>query len=72
MQALQLEKPHHFRFIDVPQPEAPGPGEAVVCLRAVAIRGTDTRRFLVKAPLFKFPLNPGPSSRVRGGECVAD
>ena len=59
MQALQLEKPHHLRFIDVPQPEAPGPGEAVVAVRAVGICGTDYGGFLGKMPFFSYPRIPG-------------
>jgi len=59
MQALQLEKPHHFRFIDVPEPAAPGPGEAVVRVRAVGICGTDYGGFLGKMPFFSYPRIPG-------------
>ena len=59
MQALQLEKPHHFRFIEVPEPEAPGPGEAVVAVRAVGICGTDYGGFLGKMPFFSYPRIPG-------------
>ena len=39
MQALLLERPQEFRFIDVPEPGVPGPGEAVVRVRAVGICG---------------------------------
>lgn len=59
MQALQLEKPHAFRLIEVPQPEAPGPGEAVVAVRAVGICGTDYGGFLGKMPFFSYPRIPG-------------
>ena len=59
MQALQLEKPHHFRFIEVPEPEAPGPGEAVVAVRAVGICGTDYGGYLGKMPFFSYPRIPG-------------
>jgi NADPH:quinone reductase-like Zn-dependent oxidoreductase len=59
MQALQLEKPHHFRFIEVPEPQAPGPGEAVVAVRAVGICGTDYGGFLGKMPFFSYPRIPG-------------
>ena len=59
MQALQLEKPHHVRFIEVPEPEAPGPGEAVVAVRAVGICGTDYGGYLGKMPFFSYPRIPG-------------
>ena len=59
MQALQLEKPHHFLFIEVPEPQAPGPGEAVVAVRAVGICGTDYGGFLGKMPFFSYPRIPG-------------
>ena len=59
MQALQLEKPHHVRFIEVPEPAAPGPGEAVVAVRAVGICGTDYGGYLGKMPFFSYPRIPG-------------
>ncbi len=59
MQALQLEKPHHFRWIDVPEPAAPGPGDAVVSVRAVGICGTDYGGYLGKMPFFSYPRIPG-------------
>jgi len=59
MQALQLEKPHHFRFIEVPEPAPPGPGEAVVRVWAVGICGTDYGGFLGTMPFFSYPRIPG-------------
>ena len=59
MQALQLEKPHAFRVIDIPEPAAPGPGDAVVAVRAVGICGTDYGGFLGKMPFFSYPRIPG-------------
>ncbi|MSR26615.1 MAG: zinc-binding alcohol dehydrogenase family protein [Planctomycetaceae bacterium] len=59
MQALQLEKPHAFRVIDIPEPAAPGPGDAVVAVRAVGICGTDYGGYLGKMPFFSYPRIPG-------------
>jgi len=59
MQALQLEKPHAFRVIDIPEPVAPGPGDAVVAVRAVGICGTDYGGYLGKMPFFSYPRIPG-------------
>ena len=59
MQALMLEKPREFRFVDVPEPPAPGPGEAVVRVHAVGICGTDYGGYLGKMPFFSYPRIPG-------------
>lgn len=59
MQALLLERPETFRFIDVPEPGAPGPGEAVVRVHAVGICGTDYGGYLGKMPFFSYPRIPG-------------
>jgi 2-desacetyl-2-hydroxyethyl bacteriochlorophyllide A dehydrogenase len=59
MQALLLEQPRAFRFIDVPEPPEPGPGEAVVRVRAVGICGTDYGGYLGKMPFFSYPRIPG-------------
>jgi 2-desacetyl-2-hydroxyethyl bacteriochlorophyllide A dehydrogenase len=59
MRAVQLEKPQAFRVIDVPEPAAPGPGEAVVKVFRVGICGTDFSGFLGKMPFFTYPRIPG-------------
>lgn len=59
MQALLLERPQAFRFIDIPEPPAPGPGEAVVRVHAVGICGTDYGGYLGKMPFFSYPRIPG-------------
>jgi 2-desacetyl-2-hydroxyethyl bacteriochlorophyllide A dehydrogenase len=59
MQALLLEQPKTFRFIDIPEPTAPGPGEAVVRVHAVGICGTDYGGYLGKMPFFSYPRIPG-------------
>jgi 2-desacetyl-2-hydroxyethyl bacteriochlorophyllide A dehydrogenase len=59
MQALLLEKPREFRFIDTPEPGAPLAGEAVVRVHAVGICGTDYGGYLGKMPFFSYPRIPG-------------
>jgi alcohol dehydrogenase len=59
MQALQLESPGHFRFIETPEPPAPAAGEAVVRVHAVGICGTDYGGYLGKMPFFSYPRIPG-------------
>ena len=59
MQALLLERPQTFRFIEVAEPAAPGPGEALVRVRAVGICGTDYGGYLGKMPFFSYPRIPG-------------
>ena len=59
MQALLLEQPKTFRFIDIPEPPPPGPGEAVVRVHAVGICGTDYGGYLGKMPFFSYPRIPG-------------
>jgi alcohol dehydrogenase len=59
MRAIQLEKPHSFRMIEVPEPNAPGPGEALVRVHRVGICGTDIGGFLGKMPFFSYPRISG-------------
>jgi len=59
MQALLLEKPKEFRFIDTPEPGSPLAGEAVVRVHAVGICGTDYGGYLGKMPFFSYPRIPG-------------
>ena len=59
MHAIQLEKPEQFRLIDIPEPPAPGPGEAVARVHRVGICGTDFSGYLGKMPFFSYPRIPG-------------
>src|SRR5262249_37597021 len=59
MKAIQLEQPKQFRVIDVPEPSAPAPGEAVVRVFRVGICGTDFSGYLGKMPFFSYPRIPG-------------
>jgi alcohol dehydrogenase len=59
MKAIQLAEPKQFRVIDVPEPPAPGPGDAVVRVHRVGICGTDFSGYLGKMPFFSYPRIPG-------------
>ena len=59
MDAWCLEKPRSFRMVDLPEPPDPGPGEAVVRVRAVGVCGTDYGGYLGKMPYFSYPRIPG-------------
>ena len=59
MKALQLASPQQFQFIDVPEPEQPGQGEALVRVYRVGVCGTDISGYLGKMPFFIYPRIPG-------------
>ncbi len=59
MKALQLLEPREWRHIEIAEPEAPGPGEALVRVHRVGICGTDFSGFLGKMPFFSYPRIPG-------------
>ena len=59
MRAIQLEKPLNFRIIEIPEPEAPLAGEALVRVHRIGICGTDLSGYLGKMPFFSYPRIPG-------------
>src|SRR6476661_10615178 len=59
MKAIQLAEPKQFRVIDVPEPPAPGAGEAIVRVFRVGVCGTDYSGYLGKMPFFSYPRIPG-------------
>lgn len=59
MNALQLETPQSFRFIDIAEPPVPGPAEVLVRVHRVGICGTDYGGFLGKMPFYSYPRIPG-------------
>lgn len=59
MKAIQLEKPLHFRAIEIPEPAAPAAGEALVRVQRIGICGTDLSGYLGKMPFFSYPRIPG-------------
>ena len=59
MKAILLEKPQSFRAIDIPEPAAPGPGEALLKIHRIGICGTDYGGYLGKMPFYSYPRIPG-------------
>lgn len=59
MKALQLEKPGHWRVIEIADNPQAGRGEAVVRVHRVGICGTDLSGYLGKMPFFSYPRIPG-------------
>src|SRR3954447_9676591 len=59
MKALLLEAPKQWKRVDIPTPDKPGPGEALVRVQRVGICGTDLSGYLGKMPFFSYPRIPG-------------
>ena len=59
MKAIQLERPESFRHIEIDEPGAPGPGQALVRTHRMGVCGTDISGYLGKMPFFKYPRIPG-------------
>lgn len=59
MKAIQLEKPQAFRPLEIAEPAAPAPGEALLRIHRVGICGTDYGGFLGKMPFYSYPRIPG-------------
>jgi 2-desacetyl-2-hydroxyethyl bacteriochlorophyllide A dehydrogenase len=59
MQAIQFEKPHICKLVDVATPAPPAEGEVLVRVHNVGVCGTDISGFLGKMPFFSYPRIPG-------------
>jgi 2-desacetyl-2-hydroxyethyl bacteriochlorophyllide A dehydrogenase len=59
MKALSLDSPKNWKRIDIPVPEKPDVGEALVRVHQVGICGTDISGYLGKMPFFSYPRIPG-------------
>lgn len=59
MKALQLEKPEQWRTVEIPHPDSPDSGEALVRVHRIGICGTDISGYLGKMPFFSYPRIPG-------------
>jgi 2-desacetyl-2-hydroxyethyl bacteriochlorophyllide A dehydrogenase len=59
VKAICLQEPKHFSRVDIAEPAAPGPGQALVATHRMGICGTDISGYLGKMPFFKYPRIPG-------------
>jgi 2-desacetyl-2-hydroxyethyl bacteriochlorophyllide A dehydrogenase len=59
MKAIQLEKPLHFRQINLAEPDPPQAGQALVRVHRVGICGSDYSGYLGKMPFYSYPRIPG-------------
>lgn len=59
MKALQIDQPKSWKQVEIPEPTAPGPGEALVRIHRVGVCGTDLGGYLGKFPFFSYPRIPG-------------
>ncbi|MFO0963988.1 MAG: zinc-binding alcohol dehydrogenase family protein [Gemmataceae bacterium] len=59
MKALSLAAPRTWKRLDIPAPEKPAAGEALVRVHRVGICGTDISGYLGKMPFFSYPRIPG-------------
>lgn len=59
MKAIQFTAPKEIAVIDVENPVAPRPGQALVRTHRMGICGTDLSSYLGKFPFFAYPRTPG-------------
>ena len=59
MKAIVLQEPRRFETVEIAEPAAPGPGEALVRVHRVGICGTDISGYLGKFPFYSYPRIPG-------------
>jgi len=59
MHAIVLQQPRQFETVDIVEPAAPQPGEALVRVHRVGICGTDISGYLGKFPFYSYPRIPG-------------
>jgi 2-desacetyl-2-hydroxyethyl bacteriochlorophyllide A dehydrogenase len=59
MKAIQFKEPRQLAAIDITDPSAPQPGQALVRTHRMGICGTDISGYLGKMPFFSYPRIPG-------------
>ena len=59
MRAIQISEVKTLKPIEIDEPGAPGPGQALVRTHRMGVCGTDISCYLGKFPFFDFPRIPG-------------
>ena len=59
MKAIVLQQPGRLERVEIGEPAAPRPGEAMVRVHRVGICGSDVSGYLGKMPFFSYPRIPG-------------
>lgn len=59
VKALSFQAPKRIEAVEIPEPQRPGPGEALVKTHRMGICGTDYSGYLGKFPFFSYPRIPG-------------
>jgi alcohol dehydrogenase len=59
MEAIQFAAPREIKIVDLPEPAAPGAGEALVRTHRMGVCGTDVACYLGRFPFFAYPRTPG-------------
>jgi len=59
MRAICLREPRHFEYVEIPLPERPSAGQALVRTHRMGICGTDLSGYLGKMPFYRYPRVPG-------------
>ncbi len=59
MRAIQISEAKTLKRIEIDEPSAPGPGQALVRTHRMGVCGTDISCYLGKFPFFDFPRIPG-------------
>lgn len=59
MKAITIAEPKRLELIDIPEPNPPGPGEALIKTYRMGVCGTDISSYLGKFPFFDYPRIPG-------------
>ena len=59
MKAWQLTAPKNFLLQEIPEPNEPGPGEALIRTSRMGICGTDVSCYFGRFPFFDYPRIPG-------------
>ena len=72
MKAIILDKPERLRLLQMEEPQASGPDEALVRVRQVGVCGTDFHAFRGEQPFFTYPriLGHELGGRDRGGRAT--